>query len=413
MPKTLLRGLSAAAIVGAVGDAAARWSDADFPPRVRATQAIEARLGYSTPVVEYALDRLFFALRAEALQAAITDELGSLAALDGPVERAGRPAGFARGVDRVAIVSSDTTIGVAVMPAVYALCAKCRVVVKDRNDALVRAFFDSLVDERPEFRAAAVARAWAGGSDADEAALLGTADVVVAFGGDAALRAIRAQLSPTARFVPFGHRASIGYVDAAAVASASARARSALLEAIATDALLYDGDGCLSLHALFVAGERGAAEPIVADLAAAFERVTIEFPAGSPDPQRAASAAAYRNLGTFRAAGGRGAIYAPAQQSATIAFDPPRDVPPPFLARVLPVYPVAGPADAIAYLAGHRLPVAALGVDNPRAPEALAFAEAIGAVRIARLGEMQAPPVGGHHGGAPRIADFVRWIDRE
>jgi hypothetical protein len=41
------------------------------------------------------------------------------------------------------------------------------------------------------------------------------------------------------------------------------------------------------------------------------------------------------------------------------------------------------------------------------------LAEAIGAVRIARLGEMQAPPVGGHHGGAPRIADFVRWIDRE
>jgi hypothetical protein len=32
---------------------------------------------------------------------------------------------------------------------------------------------------------------------------------------------------------------------------------------------------------------------------------------------------------------------------------------------------------------------------------------------VARLGEMQAPPVGGHHGGAPRVSDFVRWIDRE
>jgi hypothetical protein len=410
MPKTSLRGLSASAIVAAIADAADRWSDADFAPRVRVTQAIEARLGYSTPVVEYALDRLFFSLRPDALEAAIVDELGSLAALDGPVERPGRPDGYARGVDRVAIVSSDTTIGVALVPAVYALAAKCDVVVKDRNDALVRAFFGSLADERPEFAAAATARAWTGGDDPLEAPVLGAADVVVAFGAAPALRAIRAQLKADARFVAFGHRTSVGYVDAASI---GAHERRTLLDGIATDALLYDGDGCLSLHVLFVAGETAAVTRFTADLAEAFERVSIEFPAGATDPQRAASVAAYRNLGAFRAAGGRGAIYAPASHSATIAFDPPRDAPPPFLPRVLPVVPVAGPADAVEYLRAHALPVAALGVADTLAPGVLAFAEAAGAVRIARLGEMQAPPVGGHHGGAPRIADFVRWIDRE
>jgi hypothetical protein len=410
MLKTSLRGLSAAAIVAAIADAAARWSDADFPPRVRVTQAIEARLGYSTPVVEYALDRLFFSLRAGALEAAIADELGSLGALDGPVERAGRPAGYARGVDRVAIVSSDTTIGVALVPAAYALAAKCDVVVKDRSDALVSAFFTSLVEERPEFGAAAVAQAWTGGDGADEAELLGAADVVVAFGTDAALRAIRARLRADARFVPFGHRASIGYVDASGL---PAHARETLLDAIAADALLYDGDGCLSLHALFVAGDLAPAAAFAADLAAAFERVSVEFPPGAIDPQRAAEVAAYRNLSAFRAAGGRGAVYAPSLASATIAFDPPRAAPPPFLPRVLPVFPVADPFEAIAYVRAHRLPVEALGVSDTRAPGVLQFAAAIGAVRIARLGEMQAPPVGGHHGGAARIADFVRWIDRE
>lgn len=410
MPKNSLRALSAGSIVGAIADAADRWSDADFPPRVRATQAIEQRLGYSTPVVEYALDRLFFSLRPDALEAAIVDEIGSLDALDGFVERPGRPDGFARGVDHVAIVSSDTTIGVALVPAVYALCAKCGVTVKDRNDALVSAFFASLTDERPEFADAAVARAWTGGADPEEAALLGSADVVVAFGGDDALRAIRASLAAGARFVPFGHRASIGYVDAARVA---AHERPALLDGIAADALLYDGDGCLSLHALFVAGGPAAVATFTADVAVAFERVSVEFPAGARDPQRAASVAAYRNLGAFRAAGGRGAIYAAADGSATIAFDPPGDAPPPFLPRVLPVFPVDDFAGAIGYVKAHRLPVQALGVSDTLAPEARALAEAVGAVRIARLGEMQAPPVGGHHGGAPRIADFIRWIDRE
>jgi hypothetical protein len=239
---------------------------------------------------------------------------------------------------------------------------------------------------------------------------LADADVVVAFGTDAALRDIRAALRADARFVPFGHRASVGFVDADAVPP---RARGALLEAIAADALLYDGDGCLSLHALFVAGEPAGVARFAADLAVAFERVAVEFPAGDADPARAAAVAAFRNLSTFRAAGGRGAVYAPVLADATIAFDPPRDAPPPFLPRVLPVFPVTDPAEAIGYLRAHRLPVEALGLREPRAPGALTMAEAIGAVRIARLGEMQAPPVGGHHGGAPRIADFVRWIDQE
>lgn len=410
MLKTSLRALSARAIIGAITAAAERWSDADFPPRVRTTSAIEARLGYSTPVVEYALDRLFFSLRPEALEAAIAHELGSVDALDGPVERPGRPAGFARGVDRVVIVASDSTIGVALVPAAYALAAKCSVVVKDRSDTLAGAFFDSLVEERPEFAGAAIAQTWTGGDDPRESALLGNADAVAAFGSDAALRSIRMQLRPDARFIPFGHRASIGYVDAAQV---SARRREALLDGIAADALLYDGDGCLSLHALFIGGERTAAAAFAHDLAAAFERVSVEFPPGEGDPQRAASAAAYRNLGAFRAAGGRGTVYVAARESATLVFDPPRDAPPPFLPRVLPVFPVTGPAEAIDYVRAHVLPVEALGVADTLAPQALSFAIAVGAVRIARLGEMQAPPAGGHHGGAPRIADYVRWIDRE
>jgi len=73
-----LRALPARRIVAHVADAARRWSDADFPPRVRVTAEIERRLGYSTPVVEYALDRLFFGITPAALEAAIGAELGAL-----------------------------------------------------------------------------------------------------------------------------------------------------------------------------------------------------------------------------------------------------------------------------------------------------------------------------------------------
>jgi Acyl-CoA reductase (LuxC) len=401
-----LRALPAQRIIGFVADAAERWCDADFAPRVRATAAIEARLGYTTPVVDYALDRLFFGMTRTALESAIASELGSVAALDGIAERAGAPAAWARGVERAAIVSSDTTIGVALAPAVFALCAKCDVVVKDRADALAGEFFATLAEEHPAFARAAQARAWTGGEDPQEDALLAGADVVVAFGRDGALRAIRARCSAETRFVPFGHRVSIGRLahdDAAALSGE-------LAERIARDALLYDGEGCLSLHALFVEAHGEELARAASALAAACQRIAVEFPGGVRSPQRLARIASYRNLAAFRAAGGQGAVFRGGD--ATLVVDPPRNEPPPLLPRVLPLIRVAGDDEIAAYCADQRLPVQALGVVEADA-RALALAEQLGAVRVAPFGTMQAPPLGGHHGGAPRIADFVRWIDRE
>jgi hypothetical protein len=415
MPKTssadnaALRALSARSIVAALTDAAGRWNDADFPPRVRATAAIQARLGYTTPVVDYALDRLFAAITREALSATIVDELGSLEILDGFVARPGRPAAWARGADAVTIVSSDTTIGVAVAPLLFALAAKCAVTVKDRDDALVAAFVQTLGEERPELRAATEVRTWTGGAGEVEARALGTADVVVAFGGGEALQAIRARCAPDATFIPFGHRASAGYVTRRALAGDSA----ALAAGIARDALLYGGEGCLSLHVLFMErADDGAHERFVAQLADGCAAEAVTFPAGHGAPARVARASAYAATAAFRAANGAGRALRAPDGAWTIVVDPPLDELPPFGGGVIPLVFVANADAAADYVARHRIPVQALGVADPSEAAMAALAERLGAVRIARLGAMQDPPLAGHHGGRARIADFVRWIDR-
>jgi hypothetical protein len=400
-----LRALPARRIIGHVADAAARWQNADFPPRVRASAAIEARLGYSAPVVDYALDRLFGGITRTGLEAAIASELGGVEALDGVTARPGAPAAWARGVERVLIVSSETTIGVAIVPAVFALCAKCDVVVKDRSDALVAAFFGSLAQEHPAFAPAAQARAWSGGDD-DEDVLLAGADVVVAFGRDETLRTIRSRCAADARFIAFGHRASIGRLTRAEAAGLDA----VLAQRIVRDALLYDGEGCLSLHALFVQSEGAALARAAEALAVACERVAVEFPGGERAPQRVAALAAYRNLAAFRAASGRGALLRAAD--ATLVVDPPSDVTPPFLPRTLPLIPVTDDAAIVRFARAQQLPIQALGVVAADAT-AVALAARLGALRVAPFGSLQVPPLAGHHGGAPRIADFVRWIDRE
>ncbi|MBC5815466.1 MAG: hypothetical protein GIW97_02895 [Candidatus Eremiobacteraeota bacterium] len=400
--------LPAGHIVRAIADAAQRWSDADFPPRVRVTDAIVQRTGYSMPVVEYALDRLFFELTSDALKDAIATELGSLGALDGFVTRRGKPDGFARGLDRVCIISSRTTIGVGLVPAIFALCAKCDVTVKDREDSLIAAFFETLREEDDAFASAARARAWRG---TEETVDLEPFAAVVAFGKDATLAQIRATCSPDARFFGFGSRASAGYVtrgalgDSGRVAGISAGA--------ARDLVLYDSEGCLSLHMLFVeVGDGKQTEHFLRSLASATQEATLEFPVGVRDPVDAARVANFRAVAAFRAAGGQGAVYSDDACSFVLVYDPPKDEAPAFAPRTLGIIPVHEPSEAIRYLQRHVIRLEAFALSDAR-PDLVNAAISVGAVRLAPFGELQRLPISGDHGGRPRIADFIRWIDKE
>ncbi len=366
-------------------------------------EAIAKRTGYTLPVVDYALDRLFAPLRAAALERAIAQELGSIDALERFVEREGAQS-RAYPVGNVVIVSSETTIGVAIVPAIFALCAKCTVLVKDREDALVRAFFETLAQEHPELGKRAQARAWKGG-DPGEDRELRTADAVVAFGRDESLAAIRRVLLPGARFVGYGHRASIGYVSREALATeASARAAA---EGAARDLVLYDGEGCMSLHALFV--ERGgtiAPHDFARMLIDAAAVASVEFPAGKLDPR----VVTYCTGASFRQALGRGSVLRTPSADTTLVLDPPHHEPPPLLSRILPFYSIDAPEECEEYVRSHGLPLEAFALATPS--ETLAELGArLGAARIARLGEMQSPGPGLHHGGRARIGDFIRWAD--
>lgn len=408
MPK-ISSGVSARALVRAIGDAAERWRDADFPPRVRAAAAIERRLGYTLPVVDYALDRLFGGMTAGALTAAIDGELGSIDALDGFLAQPGRPPAWARPAGCVTIVSSDTTIGVAIPALAFALAAKCTVTVKDRSDDLVAAFAATLAEEHPALGAAVSVAAWTGGADERETHVLGAADVVVAFGAAEALTAIRARCAPGATFVPFDRRASAGYVDAAALAGDPAP----LAEAIARDALLYDGDGCLSLHLLYVERVAGDAhERLIDALAGACAATAIEFPPGTRAPARAARAQAFAATAAFRAANGHGRSVRAPDGAWSVVTDPPPDAALPFGAGVLPVVFVAGVDAAADDLRTRAIPLQALGVADTAGAAGIALAARCGAVRVAAFGTLQDPPLAGRHGGRARIADFVRWLER-
>jgi hypothetical protein len=405
---TALQSIPSRKIVRAIASAAERWSDGDFPPRVRILDRIAQRTGYSLPVIEYALDRLFFSITERDLESTIRSELGSLDILDGFAARNGRPDAWAAALGRVCVISSRTTIGVALTPAIFALCAKCDVLVKDREDALVAAFFETLAEELDEFKESARAVVWNSGDES--APDLRSFDTVVAFGGDPTLSAIAGALRPGARFIGYGSRASAGYVNRESLGTET-RAKM-IAEGAARDLVLYETEGCLSLHVLFV--ERaGALDPerFCELLAIAVERANVEFPLARENAAVAAQVAQQRDLAAFRAASGTGAVFANANAEYALLLDPPKHEPPPFLPRTLGIITVDDPSQALAYLRQHRLPLEGFAISSER-PDVIQLAIDAGAVRLTRFGELQHPPLGGDHGGRPRIAEFIKWIDK-
>ncbi len=404
---TALARVPARRIIAAIADAAERWSDADFPPRVRLLDRIVERTGYSLPAVEYALDQLFFSITRPSLVETIESETGSVEALDGFAERAETLHAYAAPLGKVCVISSRTTIGVAIVPAIFALCAKCDVVVKDREDGLVRAFFASLAEEMDEFQDAATAAAWDG---VDSNVGLASFDAVVAFGSDETMAQIRPRTSPECRFISFGSKASLGYAGRDALTASKIRE---LAAGAARDLVLYETEGCVSLHALFV--ERGGdldATAVAKEIAAAVERASIEFPAGSRDAAVSARFASTRNLAAFRSAGGSGAVFSDQAATFLAVLDPPLQEAPHFLPRSLSIHSVDGPEDALEYVRRHRLPIEAVAVAGERS-DIVNMAIEMGANRITRFGRMQRPPLAETHGGRPRIAEFIRWITKD
>ena len=364
---------------------------------MRATQRIADRTRYSVPVVEYALDRLFFPVTESALLEVIAQEIG----VTESANVVAAPAGS------VCIISSRSTIGVALWPALFALCAKCEVLVKDREDDLIREFFATLAEELPHFESAATAQHWSSTSLAQPQ--LEHFDTVVAFGSDETLRAIAAKCKSGARFVPFGSRASAGYVTAGTLADKSAHREVA--RGAARDLVLYETEGCMSLHVLFL--ERAKDDERVGlfmeALARALDEANVEFPPSQIDPARAAATGAYHRLAAFRAAGGHGAVYGSPGAHAVVLKPNASDAPP-FLPRTIDAHCVPGPQAALDYLQAHGIALEAFALSQAR-EDVVAMAMRAGAVRVAPFGELQQPPLHAHHGGRPRITDFIRWID--
>jgi hypothetical protein len=268
------------------------------------------------------------------------------------------------------------------------------------------------------------------------------ADVVLAYGGNAALQAMQAHVPVTTRFLPHGHKLSFGMVSAAALSvhKAPSVARQAAL-----DVVRYDQQGCYSPHVFYV--QRGALvspQDFAQHLANALAGLQHKLPRRALSLEEAAQAGAWREAHEFASL--QDDEHHGTENSNTSLSDTPLNE----SAQHMPLHTVLGSgtgdsASTVVYsdralpltagpLNRHVLVVAIDTLDDvvpliapqrdylqtvglAAAPEELLHLGSslgqAGVTRICALGAMTSPEAGWHHDGRFSLLDLVRMVDIE
>jgi len=400
------------ALLDAVEGAARRLTRRGEPLREELVRRLPDLTGYSQPMIVLGLERMAAGWTAAALRGALEGEFGDLAVLD--EFRPRRPRGLHRAVAAPLTVHvfSGNIPGVSVSSLVRALCVRSASFGKTAagEPYLAVAFARALAEEAPQLASCLAVCYWPGGSDDLEAVAFSEAGCVVAYGGDETVAGIRNRVPLGVRFLGYPNRVGAAMISRSALSESAAREQA---RAAAMDVVMFDQQGCVSPHTIYV--ERGGqvepAEFAVA-LASALDELSAELPRRVMDPAESSLIHQTRAQAEMR---GAEVIASQHGTEWTVIVEDRIEFQPSALNRLIRVVPVSRLDDAIEALrpvgaALQTVAVAAAAGEVDGLATSLGY---IGATRIVAVGEAAWPAPHWHHDGRFQFLDLVRYVDLE
>lgn len=412
-----LKTLPVSQIIAAIDRAVARLLDANDPYRRELDRLLPLISGFDAEMVRLGLNAYLKTFRAPQLQRFVAEDFANPKLLDEfqPVVKGGQAR--ALGPELLVHVWAGNVPGLPLWSLVCGLLVKAPAIGKVASaEPLFASVFARLLAEVEPRLAGVLAIVWFKGGDVEsEQALFAAADTVLAYGGNDTLAALRQQVPVSTRFLPHGHKLSVGLVSAAAldVAHAPATARAAAL-----DVVRYEQQGCYSPHTFYVArGGRVTPREFAQQLAGELAALQHKFARRTLTLEEAASVAGWRQAMELRGfAAGAVELLGDAATAWCVAYaDTASELQPCALNRTVQVQAVDSLADAAPLLAAQRDYLQTVGL--AAAPQELpALAELLGqagATRLCALGHMTAPEAGWHHDGRFSLLDLVRMVELE
>jgi hypothetical protein len=317
-------------------------------------------------------------------------EAGLVAVLGGVVgqhaERVFAAARPAADPSPVLVVLASNLPALAVQPLLPILALRRPAVLKSASaePLFAPAFAAALARREPAVGRAVAALTWRGGRAELEEPLLAAVGRVLAYGDEAAIADLRRRAP--GKLVPYGPKTSLAVLGPAADVRAAAAG-------LARDVALFDQRGCLSIAAVYTAGDAGA---LAAALAAELTELARRWPPGPISPAEAAAVRLVRDEAAMR-----GLVQPDLPlPTGTVIVEPEAAFRPTPGLRTVRIHPLPDLARLPAVLApwkGRLQGIAHAGLDQPET--LLPLLRSLGASRFAPPGELQSPDTRWHNGG--------------
>ncbi len=202
-----LKTLPVGRIVDIIDHAIARLLDRQDPYRRKAEALLPVITGYDAEMVRLGLTGYLKTFRKPELRKFLAEDFANPQILDGFQPMAKGGVARAYGPDILVHIWAGNVPGLPLWSLISGLLVKAGNIGKVPSaEPLFAGLFAGLLAEiEPSIADCFAVVWWKGGETALETALLGEADVVLAYGGNDALAAIRERVPVTTRFLGFGH----------------------------------------------------------------------------------------------------------------------------------------------------------------------------------------------------------------
>jgi hypothetical protein len=413
--KRSLAGRPVAEIVELIDAAVESWLAPDSPWMAEAARGIAAGTPYCEQMVRTGLGRLLAGCRKEPLLKLLTEELGDPEVLD-----AFRPRPAAGGSHRamgpglITYVFSGNVPGLPAIGLIQALLLKSSCLGKPASEEPIfpALFARSLAALDADLASTIAIVPWAGGDQVIENAAFGLSDAVVAYGSDAAIASLRTRVPPAARFIGHGHKLSFAVIGREALAPEAA---DALADRLAYDVSLFDQQGCVSAHLVYVERGGGLSPDVFAErLAVAMASFDLAMPRGRVTLAETAAIQQARTAVEMQELRGEPArLFASEGGTAwTVAYEADPIFTPSCLNRVVRVKAIADISDLTNLLkpVSRYLQTVGVAMAPSRRDRLAGILARMGACRICPIGEMPHPPLAWHHDSGSSLLPLVRWI---
>ncbi len=408
-------------IVRVIDAAIARLLDVNNEYRKLLEELLPRVTGFDAEMVRLGLNGFLQSFRALQLHRFVAEDFANPKILDEFQPQAKQGWSKALGADLTVHVWAGNVPALPLWSMVCALLVKAGAIgkVSSAEPVFASVFARLLVEIEPRWRDCLAVVWWKGGQADLESCLFPLADVVLAYGGSAALNAIQSRVPSSTRFLAYGHKISFSVVSKFALTTRKGQACARLA---ALDVARWDQQGCYSPHVIYVqrgaalspfgfaqmlAGELAALEPKMARRALSLEeakslaswRESHEF-----EILKAASASPLRVV-----LGDKSQAWCVVYSDESMALSPGP------LNRSVLVLAVDSLSEVCDLIQPQSAFLQTVGVAvSPE--ELLPLAELlgrVGATRICALGAMTSPEAGWHHDGRFSLLDLVRMVDVE